>query len=63
LETFSGVSQLSLNSPQKAVSTNQIKTANEANAESGKSDEKMEVDVQSQSLAKRKLLTQVILNF
>ena len=40
-----------------------MKTANEANAESSKSDEKMEVDVQSQSLAKRKLLTQVILNF
>jgi hypothetical protein len=32
---------------------------NESNGASAKSDEKMEVDVQSQSIAKRKLLTQV----
>jgi hypothetical protein len=41
------------------LTTNPIITANESNGSAGKSDEKMEVDVQSQSITKRKLLSQV----
>lgn len=59
LDTTSGVSQLSLDSPQKVFTTNPIKTENESIGASSKSDEKMDVDVQSQSISKRKLLTQV----